>query len=699
MTAANAGARASGAAVALEAADTAGPSPFDTGWVVIALDGEAEIDRLVMAAVAPTGSEPRRFAGRIRRFAAEARCRRRPGPGERWDVELEVSFEAPLGEAGGDASGEDAGEAAVDAGIEVRLRLGPTDDPRWLIPGLFYGENRPAASRARYPRFGAAGEDPCTAPAWGFRVDRAAIPVVWARDARHGVALATREQGPLGLNGLGFALAGGHPELRLAFPYREEPVSYDGSPEPGPPDRPTHRWRPGEAISLAFSVYRTPSTPYAWAPVLEDLRDELAGDSSLRPWLAPDPAAALAAEGLLRWHARSSPPVLIETAAFDRRGDGRRPEPGDREAMHVGWLSGAPAAAALLAHGRRTGNPEARAAGVAVLDHLTANLAPCGTFWGQWTADRGWTKGWTPGDERLHARTLGEATLFVARAATVSGDDVARWRAAVASNLEFVVAHQREDGAIPAAWHARTGAPTLWDGCAGLAWVPALVEGAALLGRAELLLPAARAGRYYATFVDSELLFGAPEDVDLGPTSEDGYVAVMAYVALAESTPPGPERDRWLELARRAADWMLTFRYAWNVAFDPSTTLGRLDYRTRGMDQASPANQHLHTYGLVALAETIRLGRLTGDRRLATRSREHFAAARQLVARFDGDFGARRGMVPERAYQTACFGPKGEIGRLSHAWCLGLLLWACESAAELPELDTGVDGAELEVAT
>jgi hypothetical protein len=43
-------------------------------------------------------------------------------------------------------------------------------------------------------------------------------------------------------------------------------------------------------------------------------------------------------------------------------------------------------------------------------------------------------------------------------------------------------------------------------------------------------------------------------------------------------------------------------------------------------------------------------------------------------------------MTPERYYQTACFGPKGEIGPLSHAWCLGLLLWAADAAADLPEL-------------
>ena len=46
-----------------------------------------------------------------------------------------------------------AGAEPVEAGIRVELELEPTDDPGWLIPGVFYGENRPAACTRIYPRF------------------------------------------------------------------------------------------------------------------------------------------------------------------------------------------------------------------------------------------------------------------------------------------------------------------------------------------------------------------------------------------------------------------------------------------------------------------------------------------------------------------------------------------------------------------
>jgi hypothetical protein len=132
------------------------------------------------------------------------------------------------------------------------------------------------------------------------------------------------------------------------------------------------------------------------------------------------------------------------------------------------------------------------------------------------------------------------------------------------------------------------------------------------------------------------------------------------------------------EWARRAADWMLTFRYTYDVEFDPATTLGRLGFRTRGADQASPANQHLHAFALICLPDLLRLAAATGDEHYARAAHENLACFRQSIAREDGDLGARRGMAAERYLQTDCFGPKGTLDPLSHAWSIGVLLYACE---------------------
>jgi hypothetical protein len=158
---------------------------------------------------------------------------------------------------------------------------------------------------------------------------------------------------------------------------------------------------------------------------------------------------------------------------------------------------------------------------------------------------------------------------------------------------------------------------------------------------------------------------------------------VLGYVALSEHDGD----PRWLAAARRAADWTLTFRYTYDVTFPPHTLLADYGFRTRGADQASPANQHLHSYGLICAPELTRLGLATGDDYYVASARENLACFRQFVARADGDFNAYRGMVSERFYHTACYQPKGMLLTLSHAWCVGVLLHACEAAIEAGTAD------------
>ncbi len=531
----------------------------------------------------------------------------------------------------------------VEAGIRVEIQLDPTDDPAWLVPGVFYGENRPERTSRLYPRFtpGRTDVDAMESEAWSFRADRCATPAVFAR----GGGLLTAEVSPLGQSGVGFAYRAGRPVIWLDFPYREEPVRYDGTDTPAPPDVRTYRWQPGERVTVEVE-----QTDGDWRRALRP-----AAPASASPaWVSVEEAADLAAHGLYRWHYRPDPPRLLETAAFDRN----FAEFGDRDAMHVSWVSGVPYAYALLRHGRRVGNGDYVAAAEAVLDHIASNRTPGGTFWSQWTAARGWTTGWHPDRTRLHARTLADAALFALRAG-------GRWEQAARANVAVACRTQRADGALPAAHHVETGDAVDWDGTAGLAWIPALVEAGEV--------DAARAaGEYYRRFVEAGFLYGAPEDVDLAPTSEDGYAAVMAYVALED----------W-ETAALAADWTLTFRYSYDVAFPPHTILAQYGFRTRGADNASPTNPHLHAFGLICLPELVRLGRATGDDGYVESARENLACFRQFIARADGDFGARKGMATERYYQTDVFGPKGDLLALSHAWSVGVLLYGCESALGL----------------
>jgi hypothetical protein len=581
------------------------------------------------------------------------------------------------------------GDAPVDARVRIEVAVpGSPDAPYWLIPGLFYGDNRDPACTRIYPRY-APGEldaSQLIADRWAFRADRAATPVVFAWGDEGGVALSVGATTSLGLSGLGLGAGPDHPAAVWgSLPYREEPFSYVGEPCGVDALAACHRWEPGECHDLRARLWSLPPDRHSYAPVLQALREQERADSPpVTPWVDITEAAELAAYGLWRWHYRENPAVLIETALFDRELAGDLGDRGDRLAMHVAWVSGIPYAHALLRHGRRTGNPTYVDAGTAVIDHITANLTPAGTYFGTWYAGKGWTQSWTPVHGGLHARTLAEATLFTIRALAAEPVEHPAWRAAAVSNLEFALAAQDAEGNFGSMYHLETGEVLSQRGAAGLTWVGAMAEAYEFFGDERFRTAAQRGGRYYASFVSTETLCGAPEDVDLAPTSEDGYAALFAYVGLHRIDPSG----EWLALAQHAADWMLTFRYSYDAEFAPETILGTYGFRSRGADQASPSNQHLHNYGLICTTELAALSDLTGDPAYATSAVEHLRFARQFVARHDGDFNARRGMVTERYYQTECFGPPGAMLTLSHSWCIGVLLLAAEDVLTRAELAT-----------
>ncbi len=564
-----------------------------------------------------------------------------------------------------------AGAAPVVAGVEVTASV-PAADPWWLMPGLFYGENRPVDCFRVFPRFEAGADRPeeMVSDHWEFRADRAATPAtfVWGDDG--GVVLLTDETTPVGVSGLSLAHADGLATVGVRFPYAEAPITYYGSAEPRPAQAAAYAWQPGERQTFTVGVAELSRDRHDYAALLREDAELRRPGAPVTPWVDVPTAAEVAAEGLHRWHYDPDPGVLLETVGFDREVSGQDGKPVDRQAMHVGWVSGIPWAYALLRHARRVDHAAYAEAARRVIGFVCDHLAPCGTFWGTWYREHGWSQSWTPIQGGLHARTLGEATLFLGRALALHDDPT--WRHAHRANLDAVVARQRADGNLGSVHDAQTGEVVSWAGASGLMFVAALAES----GDAADLAAAERAGDYCARFVLDECVYGAPEDVDLAPTSEDGYCALMAYVALWRRTGA----ERWLDLARRSADWLLTFRYSYNVDFPARTPLAAYGFATRGSDQASPSNQHVHAYGLVCTAEMIELSEALGDPHYAERADEALACFRQLLPVEDGQVNGYRGMITERYYQTECFQPKGMYLTLSHAWSAGVLLLGCEQA-------------------
>ena len=557
-------------------------------------------------------------------------------------------------------------------GVQVVLRLeGPV--VRFMVPGIVYGENRLEGCRDRYPRVSAEGPggDALTSDGWAFRADRASHPVVLGWTGSSCLALAVDESSPIGLNGLAFR-GGTDPYLLLNFPAREEPVTYLGHDAPGPPEVLTHDWQAGEILTLTFRVFEAKPEMHAYDAVLRAVYARDRSRHRLNPWMSLEEAAALTAYGLHRWHYGGGPRIPIEAAAFHPATDEMAPAPGDQ--IHVARLRGAASAHALLTYARRNDVAEYADAAISALDTVAE---------GNWNSH-----------PRVHTGTIAEATLFLIRALRLEaseGIDHPTWKRAIVQNLNRAIQSQR-DGAFPSTLDGGSVPPERWQGAVGLLWIPALLEGAGYLageaapkevdpdhGAAQNA--AKLAGSAYARFVEDEFIYGAGGDLELAPSVQDGYHAVMAYVALYEAT----RKPRWLTLARRAADWMLSFRWSYNLRFPEHTLLETYDFRSRGADVASPRNQHLHGQGLICLPEMMRLAEHAGDPYYLERTRDNLACFLQFIAREDGDFNARKGMVTERYFNSRGAGPKGAMLPIAHARSAGLVLYACQAGLSLDE--------------
>ena len=203
------------------------------------------------------------------------------------------------------------------------------------------------------------------------------------------------------------------------------------------------------------------------------------------------------------------------------------------------------------------------------------------------------------------------------------------------------------------------------------------------------------AGKGYAADVKAEYICGAPEDVSLAPTSEDGYNAVLAYAALYRREAS----QRWLDLWRIAADWTLTWRKAYNVQFHrnmlgPGISAALVVISHRAIITTSTST------AAIALADFFRLSRELRDPYYAERAREHFQFTAQLLSTVDGQWNGQRGMLSEQFYTndwsiwdswnpTAAHVQKGTLMGFSHVWCINMILLGLEQLEQAQALDIG----------
>ena len=279
--------------------------------------------------------------------------------------------------------------------------------------------------------------------------------------SRAAAGSSRRETSPLGQSGVGFALPRRPPGdlARLPVPRGAAPLRRLRDAARRRTSR-RYRWQPGERVELDVPRRATATGGASCAP-----RDTSAADDAA--WVSVDGGGR--ARGV-----RALPLALPPgSAAADRDGrlrPRRRRRAGDRDAMHVSWVSGvavrvraAPPRAARRQ--RRSTSPRPRRCSTT----SPATSRPAGR---SGRSGRATAAGRGAGIPTTPART--RARSPTRRSSCSAPAAAGRRRRARTSTSRCRT--QRDDGALPAAHHLETGDAVSWEGTAGMSWIPALVE-------------------------------------------------------------------------------------------------------------------------------------------------------------------------------------------------------------------------------
>jgi hypothetical protein len=330
-----------------------------------------------------------------------------------------------------------------------------------------------------------------------------------------------------------------------------------------------------------------------------------------------------------------------------------------RRSVEYGWVGqNMRLGLSLWRWGRRTGDADlcrrgercaevwVRAARAAL---AAGRVAPTHYIVGQGWRD---TNGGEDGYSRPTMETLFELALFC-RQERAAGTPRADWESLLFEALAFYADSVRFDrgGLLPLRWDAH-GAPIPGPTVtAGVLLAAAMAEAAGLPGGGHWL---DRGGeiweRYAAVFLGP--VSHHPSGSALDSCCEDmesGMFLLMTALRLAEARRAAgrPANPALVEQAARAADWVLTWCYTWNVPLRPGSLLGTTRLATRGWSDVSVQNRCCHVYTSAALLNACATGFLTaGMSDVSVQNRHlHVYAANAEFMRLAGAGGDEAGEI------------------------------------------------------
>jgi hypothetical protein len=223
--------------------------------------------------------------------------------------------------------------------------------------------------------------------------------------------------------------------------------------------------------------------------------------------------------------------------------------------------------------------------------------------------------------------------------------DAGRWTRFALSFCDLAVRTQRRDGAFGAHW-TPDGKLIGFERAMGIHAARAVLEAHLVTGNRGYLAAAERGARFcIRTMIDREAGYGDCTDILDNTTENDAAGVTDLLIDLYRATG----KRLYLDKAVRAAEFCLSFMFAYNVYFPPETECGRRGMRTRGLPAISPETAFVCWFFAPQANAFLELWKETGERRWREYAVALIRSSLQMMTERGDTFGVAPHLVGCRA--------------------------------------------------
>ncbi|MBB3126172.1 hypothetical protein FHS19_000826 [Paenibacillus rhizosphaerae] len=275
--------------------------------------------------------------------------------------------------------------------------------------------------------------------------------------------------------------------------------------------------------------------------------------------------------------------------------------------------------------------------------------------------------------------------LFRSRGEAVPED----WTDELKRSADFLLSAAMPSGIFPASWSLDGQAAETEITAAGIPCVIALLKAYQVTGEATYLqVSTSSMERYYELHAKT---FERPfARSTLDARCEDKEAGMFFFIAAYELFRLTDEAE-YREWAEIAADWILTYVYLWNPAYDQGSAFRERGFNAVGWPGVSVQNHHLDVF--FPTYELWQFGRLTGNEMYVRLARTIFDALGQGICTKPGEWGFT--VVGEQAegFFQSNFQGRGRSNTWNPSWVISEVLHhALRFRAALAQEDEALQG-------